>query len=391
MLAVVMLINRSGTMVLPFLSIYLTTSLGFSVQQAGYILSSFGIGSVIGSYLGGTFSDRYGHFFVQLFSLILSGILFFLLARVTEFYHLLAGIVILSIVAESLRPANAASVSFYAKPENVSRAFSLNRMAINLGFSIGPAIGGILASIAYRWLFIADGTTCILAGIFFFVYFRNRKGYEPHKIPKVEGSRQAEPVLKDLRFLVFVVLSSCFAILFFQLFMSLPLYYREVYALSENKIGGLLALNGIIVFTLEMIMVYLLQRKYSIPTLIFSGMVILGISFLLLNLYHHIAVLLSAMLLLSIAEIFAMPFMATFVVQRSSESNRGSYMALYTISFSVAHILAPALGAAVITHFGFHTLWWIISVASLVIGIGFYFNTSEGAIKKTNSSLRQAN
>ena len=377
MLAAVMLINRSGTMVLPFLSIYLTSSLGFSVQQAGYVLSSFGIGSVVGSYLGGAFSDRYGHFFVQFFSLIFSGILFILMSKVTEYYHLLAGIVILSIIAESLRPANAASVSFYARPENVSRAFSLNRMAINLGFSIGPAIGGVLASIAYRWLFVADGTTCILAGIFFFIYFRKRKGFEPHKTRKTPGSPKVISVFKDRRFLIFVFLSSCFAILFFQLFMSLPLFYRDVYGLPENKIGGLLALNGIIVFSLEMILVYILQRRYNIPVLILIGMVVLGLSFLLLNLYHHTFILLLAMLLLSIAEIFAMPFMATFVVQQSSESNRGSYMGLYTISFSVAHILAPALGAVVITHYGYHTLWWIIGIVSIVIGVGFYYNTSE--------------
>ncbi len=377
MLAVVMLINRSGTMVLPFLSIYLTSSLGFSVQQAGYILSSFGIGSVVGSYLGGAFSDRYGHFFVQFFSLIFSGILFIMLSKVTEYYHLLTGIVVLSIIAESLRPANSASVSFYARPENVSRAFSLNRMAINLGFSVGPAIGGILASIAYRWLFIADGTTCILAGIFFFIYFRNRKGFEPHKSKNNPGSPKTSSVFKDRKFLFFVLLSSCFAILFFQLFMSLPLFYRDVYGLSEKKIGALLALNGIIVFSLEMIMVYILQRRYSLPSLIFFGMVILGLSFLLLNVYHHTFILLLAMLLLSIAEIFAMPFMATFVVQRSSESNRGSYMGLYTISFSIAHILAPALGAAVITHYGYHTLWWIICIVSIVIGIGFFYNTSD--------------
>jgi predicted MFS family arabinose efflux permease len=377
MLAVVMLINRSGTMVLPFLSIYLTSSLGFSVQQAGYILSSFGVGSAVGSYLGGAFSDRYGHFFVQFFSLVFSGILFLLLSGVTEFYHLLVGIVILSIIAESLRPANSASVSFYAKPENVSRAFSLNRMAINLGFSIGPAIGGVLASIAYRWLFIADGTTCILAGIFFFIYFRNRKGFEPHKTRNAAGVPKVKSAIKDRRFLFFVFLSSCFAIMFFQLFMSLPLFYRDIYQLSENKIGGLLALNGIIVFSLEMILVYILQRRFNLPTLIFFGMLIMASSFFLLNLYHHTFILLMAMFLLSLAEIFAMPFMATFVVQQSTESNRGSYMGLYTISFSIAHILSPALGATVITHHGFNTLWWITGILSILIGIGFYFNTRK--------------
>jgi len=377
MLAVVMLINRSGTMVLPFLSVYLTSSLGFSVQQAGFILSSFGIGSVIGSYLGGALSDRYGHFFVQFISLVLSGFIFIYLSGITEYFSLLIGVLALSIIAESLRPANATSVSFYARPENVSRAFSLNRMAINLGFSIGPAIGGLLASIAYRWLFVADGTTCILAGIFFFIYFRKRKGYEPHKIRKTEETIKAKSAYRDRKFLVFVFLSSCFAILFFQLFMSLPLYYREVYQLSEHKIGGLLAFNGLIVFSLEMILVYILQRKYNIPTLILIGMVTMAFSFFLLNLYFHNFILILAMFLLSLAEIFAMPFMATFVVQQSSEANRGSYMGLYTISFSIAHIFAPVLGATIITHFGYNTLWWIISFVSILIGIGFYYNTKN--------------
>jgi predicted MFS family arabinose efflux permease len=103
-------------------------------------------------------------------------------------------------------------------------------------------------------------------------------------------------------------------------------------------------------------------------------MITMGLSFVLLNLYHHGFILIIAMLMLSLAEILAMPFMATYVVQQSSEKNRGSYMGLYTISFSVAHILAPVLGAAIITHFGYHTLWWVIGFASIVIGIGFYFN-----------------
>ena len=375
MLAVVMLINRSGTMVLPFLSIYLTSSLGFSVQQAGYLLSSFGIGSIIGSYIGGALADRYGHFFIQFFSLIVSGVIFILLSGVTSYYHLLAGVIILSIIAESLRPANAASVSFYAKPENISRAFSLNRMAINLGFSIGPAIGGLLAAIAYSWLFVVDGSTCILAGIFFYLYFRNKKGYVPAKSKDRKDVRTSNSVFQDTRFLVFVALSSLFAIIFFQLFMSLPLYYRDIYQLQEGEIGGLLALNGILVFSLEMVMVYILQRKFNIPSLIFIGLFILAFSFFLLNLHHHPLILILAMLLLSIAEIFAMPFMATYVVQRSTEFNRGSYMGLYTISFSTAHVLSPVLSAVVITHYGYPVLWWITGSLSILIGAGLYYNT----------------
>ena len=134
MLGLVMLINRSGTMVLPFLGIYLTSSLGFTLEQTGVILSCFGVGSMAGSFLGGWFTDKFGHFYVQFLSLVLGGIMFTFLSYINSYYQLAIGILLLSTVAESFRSANASSVSFYAKPENVSRAFSLNRMAINLGF-----------------------------------------------------------------------------------------------------------------------------------------------------------------------------------------------------------------------------------------------------------------
>jgi predicted MFS family arabinose efflux permease len=192
MLSLVMLINRSGTMVIPFLSVYLTGTLGFSINQAGIILSCFGIGSMAGAILGGSATDRYGHFIVQTVSLIGGGILFMLLGFVSGFYAFIAMIMVLSVVYESLRPANASSVAGYAKPENVARAFSLNRMAINLGFSIGPALGGLLAAISYRWLFITDGAGCIIAGLYFFLYFRNRKG---NPLPKHDHIHDTAPLL----------------------------------------------------------------------------------------------------------------------------------------------------------------------------------------------------
>lgn len=378
MLSVVMLINRSGTMVLPFLSVYLTTRLGFSIEDAGYILSFYGLGAMAGAFLGGYLSDKLGHFYIQFFSLVLAGLGFILLSAITAFYSLLVGVFVLSLISESLRPANASSISFYSRPENISRSFSLNRMAINLGFSIGPAAGGLLAAISYRFLFLADGLTCIAAGLFFFFYFRTRKGYEPrkqsHEYPKV--SRLL--VFRDKKYLLFILLTIGFATLFFQLFIALPLYYRNVYALSEGKIGGLLAMNGLIVFSLEMILVYILNRRYRMNHLVLTGLIIMGISFALLNSYHGTSVLIMAMLLLSISEIFAMPFMATWVVQVSSQTNRGAYMGLYTFAFAVANVIGPFYATQMIENFGFPVLWWTTAICSLLIGIGFWWILHPG-------------
>jgi len=377
MLAVVMLINRSGTMVLPFLSIYLTSSLGFDLKQTGVILSCFGIGSMAGSFLGGWLTDKFGHFYVQILSLVLGGIMFILMAYVTGYYRFAIGILLLSTVAESFRPANASSVSFYAKPENVSRAFSLNRMAINLGFSIGPALGGLLAAFSFKLLFIADGLTCIAAGLFFYFYFKDLHGHKSRHDEQEKTVTRVKSAYHDKRFIIFSILASCFAILFFQLFISLPLYYRDVYQLSEGKIGALLALNGITVFSIEMILVYILGRTTRIHRLIFLGLVLVGFGFTILNLAHAISILVLGMLILSIAEIFAMPFMVTFVVQRSDLRNRGSYMGLYSFAFSVGHVFSPIMSTLIIDHFGFEILWWFSGIASVLVGIGFWFNTKR--------------
>ncbi len=377
MLALVMLINRSGTMVMPFLGIYLTSALGFSLKEAGIILSCFGVGSMAGSFLGGWLTDKFGSFYIQFLSLVIGGILFIVVSGITAFYSLAIAVFILSLVAESFRPANSSSVSFYARPENISRAFSLNRMAINLGFSIGPALGGLLAAISFKWLFIADGVTCIAAGLFFFFYFRNVKGHQPTPKHQVIEDGKFKNAYHDYRFLIFIVLTAAFATIFFQLFVSLPLYYRDVYHLSEGKIGGLIAFNGVIVFTLEMVMVYILSHRVKISKLIAIGLILVGAGFAVLNTYAHPSVLVVGMIILSIAEIFAMPFMLTYAVQRSGISNRGSYMGLYSFAYSTGHVLSPLISTWIIDTHGFVPLWWLSGIFSALTGIGFWFVTKK--------------
>ncbi len=244
-------------MVVPFLGVYMVQHLGFSLENAGLLLSCFGIGSVVGSSLGGWLTDKFGHFKVQLFSL--SGIvpLFLLLPKLTTMPSLAAGILALSMVSDILRPANSVSLAYYSKPENVVRSFTLNRMALNLGFSIGPALGGFLAAISYDLLFYGNAIAATLAAVIFFVYFRNREGNVKEKADDGQSDVLYQSPYKDVPFLVFTFLSILFAICFFQLLSSLPLYYRQVYQLSEKSIGVILAYSGVVVFSLEMLIVHI--------------------------------------------------------------------------------------------------------------------------------------
>ena len=168
-----MLINRIGAMVVPFLGVYMVAELHFTLSQTGVVLSCFGLGAMAGSTLGGWLTDKVGHFRVQLTSIILSVPVFFLLPFFKNVWSLSIGVLVLSTITETFRPANSVSISVYARPENITRSFSLNRMAVNLGFSIGPALGGILAAISFKLLFYGNGITALLAGLLFYFYFKN--------------------------------------------------------------------------------------------------------------------------------------------------------------------------------------------------------------------------
>ena len=371
MLALVIFINRSGTMVIPFLSVYLTSSLGFTLVETGWVMGAFGLGAIVGSFLGGTLTDKIGNFKIQTFSLIGGGVMFFALSQVKDFYPLTIFIFCVSVITEMMRPANQISVASYAKPENVTRAFSLNRMAINLGFSFGPALGGLLAAISYDSLFIADGVTCISAGLVFFFYFRKKQPNKNSPKPAEEETTD-KSVWKDYSFLGFIVLVMCFAMMFFQLFTTWPIYHREHFMLSEQEIGLLLGLNGFIVFFVEMILVYKIGDKIPIHKLIVFGTLLNGLAFICLYTIDAKIGLYIACVIISFAEIFAMPFMVTHTVNRSGKKNKGAYMGLYSVGFASAFMFAPLVGTNLISGFGFHQTWLITGFFGVFVALGFY-------------------
>src|SRR5690606_11634668 len=175
MLSIVMLINRTGSMVLPFLGVYMIDKLHFTLSDSGLVLACFGIGSVVGSSLGGWLTDKFGEYSVQALSLFLSVPMFCLYPLFETPISLGLMVLLQSIVSEVFRPANSVAISKYATSSNLTRAFSLNRMAVNLGFSVGPALGGLLAAYSYNLLFFGNGFFTLAAGVMYIYFFRRRQ------------------------------------------------------------------------------------------------------------------------------------------------------------------------------------------------------------------------
>lgn len=163
----VLLVNASGMMVLFFLSLYLTRERGFTVIQAGRALSIFGLGSLAGTYLGGWLSDRIGSTNVQKLSLFFCGVFYISLGQLHSLRSIFIMIFILSMASGLMFPANATSMARLCPPKITTKGFALNRLANNIGATIGPALGGMLALRNYVLLFWVDGLTCLAAVVLF--------------------------------------------------------------------------------------------------------------------------------------------------------------------------------------------------------------------------------
>ncbi|MBX3242669.1 MAG: MFS transporter [Chitinophagaceae bacterium] len=376
MLSLVMLINRSGSMVLPFLGVYMTDHLKIGLIDTGIILSFYGVGSVMGSLLGGWLTDKYSEYRVQSWSLFLSAPLFLIIPLFTSLPGLAGIIWLQSLVSETFRPANSVAVTKYTQPQNITRAFSLNRMAINLGFSIGPALGGILSVISYNLLFIVNAIAALLAGIMYVYFFRKRHKLFGIKLSGQEGRPTGNAIRSPYRdglFVTFCLLCAVFAIFFFQFFNTIPIFYKEVAGLSSGVIGYILAYSGFVIVLLEMQMVNLAERHLNTATTLFMGGVAVAASFGLLAFSHHIVILLLSMTLLSLGEILVLPFIATLTAKRSNGNNTGAYMGLNGMAFSLSFIVTPFLGTNIAGNFGFNHLWVISWLVLSSVALGFYF------------------
>ena len=361
MLSIVMLINRSGSMVLPFLGVYMTDHLKFSLENAGIVLSFYGIGSVLGSWLGGYLTDKFGEYYIQSWSLFLSAPIFLIIPFFPSVEMMAVLIFLQSTISDTFRPANSVAITKYARPENLTKAFSLNRMAINLGFSIGPALGGVLSGISYNFLFVFNFIGAVTAGIIYVIFFRKRnkifrekKKSENVQIIKKTGRKSP---YKDYPFLVYSVLCTIFAICFFQFFNTIPLFYKDVAKLSQSTIGFILGYSGFIIVLLEMPLVSIAERTLKIPQILFLGAFLAGLSYLMLLFGSNISWLIISMTVLCIAEIWALPFMSTITALRSENGNKGAYMGVNGIAFSFSFIITPFLGTYVVSQFGFDSLW----------------------------------
>jgi predicted MFS family arabinose efflux permease len=364
------LVNASGSMVIFFLSLYFTRKLGFSAAEAGRALSLYGAGSLTGAFGGGWLSDRIGSTSVQKISLALSGVLLIAMGQIRPAVVLLPTLFAFGVVAGSLYPANATSMARVCPPDLQVKGFALNRLANNLGVTIGPAVGGLLALRDYRLLFWADGLTCLAAaGLFILLWPKAEEGLRraESREPKAGGPRSP---WRDRPFVGLLLVTVVFGVIFIQLLSTFPLYMRSVYGLAEDSIGRLLAVNTILIVLVEMALMEAI-RRYSLTRMISVSFVLLGLGFGLMPLGRGFAYAALTIAVWTFGEMLSMPLFTSLISKRAGPESRGRYLGLFSFAFSLAFIIGPALGTAVYGRWGGTALWFGCGAAGFLLAGAF--------------------
>jgi predicted MFS family arabinose efflux permease len=375
LLSIVMLINRCGTMVLAFMTLY-CNHIGFTVKQGGFVVALYGIGSLFGALAGGKISDKFGFYYTQFSALFFGGIMFIILGLMRSYEAICIVTFFLAMINESFRPANASAIAHYSTAENRTQSFSLVRLSINLGFAIGSALGGFLADISYHLLFWVDGFTNIAAAIMLLIILpKVTKAQQQKPSVKLEVTAKVNSPYTDKKFLIFLAFQIIFASCFFQLFTTIPLFFKKELLLSEFYIGVIMAGSGLMIFLFEMVLIFKLEGKKPYLVYITFGCVLMALSFLILNipLVNGFLIASLALFVITAGEMLSMPFMNSYYIGRSSQTTRGQYAGMYTMAWSAAQVIGSMAGSAFADTFGFANLWYVVAFMSAISAAGYFW------------------
>jgi MFS family permease len=369
LLSLVQFINRSGSMVLFFLTLYLTRKLGFSLVQAGQVVGAYGFGALLGAWLGGVLCDRLGPTAVQRLSLLLGGLNLIVMGYLQGYAALVVAAFLQGVFAEALLPGNITAMARECPAAIRARGFALNRLAANLGVTIGPVVGGFLAMWNYRALFWVDGLTSLAAVAILNIFF---KGEPAGPLPAAEAGPESSLSAPGSKRHLLALFALTFGIgmVFSQLFSTYPLYMHSGYGFVESRIGQLLAINTVMIVLFEMVLLHGLRRLAPLRV-IACGALLNGLGFALTPLGRGFPYAAMTVAVWTMGEMLSMPLLTTEIANRSHEGNRGRQMGLFGVSFSLAFMIGPLVGARVYAHFSPEILWFGCGGLGIMVALGF--------------------
>jgi len=354
-------INRSGTMVLPFLSLYLHRTLGYTVEQAGIAITVYGAGAFLTAPLAGRLTDHLGARRVMVLSLLLSGVAVICLLAVRSYAAILPVTLVWAVISEAFRPASLVNITELAAPAQRKMAFSVNRLAINLGMSIGPALGGLLILFSYPLLFIVDGSTSMAAGLVLALSLRNpapRRGDGADAgTPEPSGPDRPPGHSVTVGGLAYFLLALVpVVVVFFQHEGAMPLYLVDDLHLPESAYGLLFTINTALIILIE-VPLNVAMSHWSHRGSLALGSLLAGIGFGAMAMISSTWGVAVTVVIWTFGEMILFPSAANYMADIAPPERRGTYMGLFQATFSFSFAISGWVGTAILHHFGGVALW----------------------------------
>lgn len=354
------LVNRLGTMALPFLVLYLTEGRHWTPEEAGFGMMVYGAGALVAGPFSGRLADRLGHVQVLKASLWSSGLLLMVLPLATTKPLLFALIFLWAGLTQAFWPSAMALLAGLAAPEQRKAVYALHRLAVNLGMAVGPALGGFIAHHSYGWVFWTDGLSTLAGAVMLGLLLKTPpKPSTPHDhVPGISPWRDRHLAFLLLPFVPMLMV-------FFQIEGTLPLWVVRDLGLGSRFYGLLFTVNTLLIVALE-VALNLAMARWTHGRQIFAGALCLAFGFGFTAWATGYATLILTTVIWTFGEMILFPAMSDAVATLAPPDRRGEYMGLLSLCFAAALALGPWLGVLAYAKAGPRAVW----MATFVIAGG---------------------
>ena len=363
-----------GTFLLyPFYALYITEHFGVGMTHVGFLFSIFSVGNIVGGMIGGALADKYGRRLMVLIGLVTSGIGSIILGFANDLILFFIISAFLGLVSSIGRPARQAMVVDLLPKEKQAEGFGILRVAFNISATIGPILGGFLATQSFMSLFIADAVSSIITAVIVYLVIPETKPQklddEPEEtvLKTIVGYKE---VLKDGIFVVFLAVSAIMVLVYLQMNSTLSVFLRDVHDFPILNFSLLLSMNALMVVVFQ---IWIAKKisKYAPMKMMAIGTLFYMIGFGMYGFISETYLFYVAMIIITVGEMIVTPVGQATAASFAPEDKRGRYMAVYGFHWAIPNLFGVIVAGLVMENIGPNWVWYIAGILSLISVVGF--------------------
>ncbi len=364
------LINRLGSFVIPFLTLYLTSQRGISVSQAALTVSLYGAGSFAAQLAGGELADRLGRRPILLMSLFVTPVAMVALG----FAHAVPLIAFLTLIlgffTDLYRPALSAAIADLVPSSARTRAFGYQNWAVNLGFSLAPILAGFVTHYNYFLLFIGDALTTFIFGLIVLARIPETRPAEAQHVAHVPINERIQQVRREPLLLLLTMLTLFIGLIYMQGYVTLPLD-MQAHGLTSADYGMAIAVNGILIVALSIQVSNAASNWPRLRAMTIAAL-FLGTGFGLNMFGRNLLLFYSfTVAVWTMGEIIDSAVLPALIADLSPVELRGLYQGISGSAWGLAYFIGPVLGGWTYEHLGPTALWLGCFLLGCIVPLGY--------------------